>query len=68
MGDKATLSLDGKSFDFDISSLRSETSYITKDTGFSNTGSFFSSITYVDRTNGILQYRGYPIEDSNSHF
>ena len=33
------------------------------DPGFGNTGSCFSSITYVDGTNGILQYRGYPIEE-----
>ncbi len=75
MSNKATLNLDGKSFEFDIvtgsedekcvdiSSLRSETGYITMDPGFGNTGSCFSSITYVDGTNGILQYRGYPIEE-----
>ena len=75
MSDKATLNLDGKSFEFDIStgsenekcfdisSLRSDTGYITMDPGFGNTGSCFSSITYVDGTNGILQYRGYPIEE-----
>ncbi|MBW2684126.1 MAG: citrate synthase, partial [Deltaproteobacteria bacterium] len=75
MSDKAILNLDGKNYEFeisigsenekcfDISSLRSETGYITMDPGFGNTGSCFSSITYVDGTNGILQYRGYPIEE-----
>ena len=75
MSDKATLTLEGKDFEFnistgsenekcfDISSLRSDTGYITMDPGFGNTGSCFSSITYVDGTNGILQYRGYPIEE-----
>jgi citrate synthase len=75
MSDKATLLLDGKSFDFDIhvgsenekcidiQELRARTGYITMDPGYGNTGSCFSSITYVDGANGILRYRGIPIED-----
>jgi len=51
----------GKSLD--ITSLRKETGYITYDPGFGNTGSCRSSITYLDGEKGILQYRGYPIED-----
>lgn len=47
----------------DISNLRSETGLITLDTGFKNTGSTTSSITYLDGENGILRYRGYSIED-----
>ncbi|WP_417729911.1 citrate synthase [Rosistilla oblonga] len=46
----------------DISKLRAETGLITIDEGFVNTGSTTSSITYLDGENGILRYRGYPIE------
>ncbi|QDV69830.1 Citrate synthase 1 [Rosistilla carotiformis] len=46
----------------DISKLRGETGLITIDEGFVNTGSTTSSITYLDGENGILRYRGYPIE------
>jgi citrate synthase len=75
MSDKATLTIDGKSYEYDvitgsenercidINTLRSETGCITMDPGFGNTGSCYSSITYVDGANGILRYRGYPIEE-----
>ncbi|MEX2111966.1 MAG: citrate synthase [Pirellulales bacterium] len=46
----------------DISKLRAETGYITLDEGYVNTGSTTSSITYLDGENGILRYRGYPVE------
>lgn len=46
----------------DISKLREETGYITLDSGYKNTGATKSSITYLDGENGILRYRGYPIE------
>jgi len=46
----------------DISKLRSQTGYITIDTGFKNTGSTTSSITFLDGEKGILKYRGYSIE------
>ena len=46
----------------DISKLRSQTKVITLDPGFVNTGSCESGITYLDGENGILRYRGYPIE------
>ena len=46
----------------DISKLRSQTGYITIDTGFKNTGSTTSSITFLDGEKGILNYRGYSIE------
>jgi citrate synthase len=46
----------------DISKLRAETGYITFDDGFANTGSAQSTITYIDGEQGILRYRGYPIE------
>jgi citrate synthase len=48
---------------FDISSLRSKTGAITLDYGYANTGSTESAITFLDGENGILRYRGYPIED-----
>jgi len=47
----------------DIRSLRAETGYITLDTGYMNTGSTTSAITYLDGEQGILRYRGYPIEE-----
>ena len=47
----------------DIRSLRAETGYITLDSGYMNTGSTTSSITYLDGEKGILRYRGYPIEE-----
>ncbi len=46
----------------DIGKLRSATGAITLDEGFVNTGSTTSAITYLDGENGILRYRGYPIE------
>ena len=47
----------------DISSLRAQTGYVTLDTGYMNTGSTKSAITYLDGEAGILRYRGYPIEE-----
>ena len=70
----ARLELDGKSFELpvivgteneralDISKLRGQTGAITLDEGFVNTGSTTSSITFLDGEQGILRYRGYPIE------
>jgi citrate synthase len=46
----------------DISKLRGDTGFITLDEGYVNTGSTTSSITYLDGEQGILRYRGYPIE------
>ena len=75
MSDKATLTIEGKTYDLDVTigsenekcidiqQLRDETGYITMDPGFGNTGSCYSSITYVDGAKGILRYRGYPIEE-----
>lgn len=51
----------------DISSLRKETGYITLDPGYTNTGSCRSSITFVDGENGVLQYRGIPVEELAEH-
>ena len=47
----------------DIRKLRTETGYITLDSGYMNTGSCRSDITFLDGEKGILNYRGYPIED-----
>ena len=46
----------------DVAKLRDQTGYITLDSGFKNTGSCKSAITFLDGENGILRYRGYPIE------
>ncbi len=46
----------------DIRALRQETGYITFDPGFGNTGTCRSTITYMDGEQGILRYRGIPIE------
>src|SRR5881394_4596168 len=47
----------------DIRNLRQDSGYITLDSGYMNTGSTTSSITYLDGEQGILRYRGYPIEE-----
>jgi len=52
---------------FDIIHLREQTSYITLDNGFGNTGATKSSITYLDGEKGILRYRGIPIEQLAEH-
>ncbi len=46
----------------DISKLRKESGVVTLDSGYGNTGSCESAITFIDGENGVLQYRGYPIE------
>jgi citrate synthase len=46
----------------DVSNLRAKTGYITLDSGFGNTGSCLSNITFIDGEAGILRYRGIPIE------
>jgi citrate synthase len=51
----------------DISRLRAESGLITLDPGYGNTGSTRSAITFVDGEQGILRYRGYPIEDLAEH-
>lgn len=47
----------------DIGSLRRETGLVTLDPGLVNTASCYSQITYIDGENGILRYRGIPIEE-----
>lgn len=74
-GNNATLTINGKTYTLpivtgnegdkaiDISRLLQETGYITLDTGYKNTGSCTSAITFLDGNEGILRYRGYAIED-----
>ena len=47
----------------DISHLRKDTGFITLDPGYGNTGSCISNITFINGEEGILRYRGYPIEN-----
>jgi len=46
----------------DISRLTKETGLFTYDSGFTATASCKSAITYIDGEQGVLLYRGYPIE------
>ena len=46
----------------DIRGLRKDTGLITLDSGFMNTGATESKITFINGEEGILLYRGYPIE------
>jgi citrate synthase len=47
----------------DISQLRAKSGLITLDSGFANTGACMSNITFIDGEQGILRYRGYPVEE-----
>jgi len=51
----------------DIRALRSRSGAITFDPGYGNTGSCDSAITFIDGEEGILRYRGYPIEQLAEH-
>ena len=46
----------------DISKLYAQAGVFTYDPGFTSTGSCEFKITYIDGDEGILLYRGYPIE------
>ena len=75
MSKEAKLELDGKSYTLptvvgsenekavDVSALRANSGYITLDEGYGNTGSCISKITFIDGDQGILRYRGIPIEE-----
>lgn len=75
MADKASLTYDGKTYEFpvtegtenekaiDIKTLRAVSGMITLDPGYKNTGSCESAITFLDGEKGILRYRGYSIEE-----
>ena len=76
MTDTATIEIDNKKYEFpivkgtenevaiDISKLRGSTGgVITLDSGYKNTGSCESAITFLDGEKGVLRYRGYSIEE-----
>ncbi len=51
----------------DVRSLPSKLGYFTYDPGFASTASCSSTITYIDGQEGVLLYRGYPIEQLAEH-
>jgi citrate synthase len=51
----------------DIGQLYRQTGVFTFDPGFAATASCESAITYIDGEQGILLYRGYPIEQLAEH-
>ncbi len=75
MSNTAKLEVDGKVLELailegteneraiDIRDLRAKTGVITYDESYANTGSCQSQITFIDGENGILRYRGIPIEE-----
>jgi citrate synthase len=75
----ARLTLEDKSYEFptiigtenekaiDISALLKNTGYVTLDEGYVNTGATTSDITFLDGEQGVLRYRGYPIEELAVH-
>ena len=74
MVESAKISINGDSFELpvvegsehelaiDIGKFRGQSGIITLDRGFKNTGSTTSAITFLNGEEGILRYRGYPIE------
>ncbi len=77
--ENATLRIDGRDHPLDpvtstigdtgldISTLRSDTGFVTFDPGYANTASVESAITYIDGGEGTLWHRGYRIEDVAEH-
>ncbi|MCO5093260.1 citrate synthase [Bosea sp. (in: a-proteobacteria)] len=51
----------------DIAKLYAQTGMFTYDPGFTSTASCESQITYIDGDEGVLLYRGYPIEQLAEH-
>ena len=62
----ATVATEGPS-GLGISTVLKDTGYVTLDPGFVNTASCSSSITFIDGDQGILRYRGYPIDQLAEH-
>ncbi len=72
--ESAKLILDGQEYEFpvvvgsegevgiDFTTLRAATGAVSLDPAYGNTGSCQSSITFINGEEGILRYRGYPIE------
>lgn len=79
MTDKVSVSYGGSTTEFDvlksadgadaidISKLHAATGLNTFDPGFVNTAATKSGITFIDGDQGILRYRGYPIEELAGH-
>jgi citrate synthase len=79
MSEHIKMIIEGKEYEFpvicgtegekaiDITSLRQKTGFITMDPGFANTGSCISSITFMNGEDGILRYRGIPVEQLAAH-
>ena len=79
MPGKAELTIDGNTYSvpivegtegeraIDITRLRSETGLTALDPAYGNTASCTSNITYIDGDQGILRYRGIPLEDFGSN-
>lgn len=79
---KAKLIIDGQEYQLDTlqgteqeraldtTRLRSQSGLITLDSGYANTGSCQSAITFLNGEKGILKYRGIPIEQlaEKGHF
>jgi citrate synthase len=51
----------------DVRNLYQDTGFFTFDPGYTSTGSCESGITFIDGDEGILLYRGYPIQDLAEH-
>jgi len=51
----------------DIGRFFQELGYFTYDPGFLSTASCHSALTYLDGAQGMLQYRGYPIDQLAEH-
>ncbi len=76
---KGSFAIDGKTIDLpvmegtmgpsvvDIRNLYGETEMFTFDPGFTSTASCESKITFIDGDEGVLLYRGYPIEQLAEH-
>jgi citrate synthase len=78
-GGSSTLIVDNKQLEFpvkagtigpsvlDIAKLYAQTGMFTYDPGFTSTAACESQITYIDGDEGVLLYRGYPIEQLAEH-
>ena len=51
----------------DVAQLYKDTGCFTYDPGFTSTANCVSRITYIDGDEGVLLYRGYPIEQLAEH-
>ena len=80
MTDEATIRIDGEDVlsvpvltgtegerALDISRMRADVGLITHDPGYGNTAETESEVSYVNGEEGILRYRGYPIEQLTEH-